>query len=136
LLRLPRGLLLLPRLGNGRPLLSLLGLKLLGPQSRLLLHHQQLLLSLHGLKDGGLLTVLLLTALDLASTTLHLTAPTTTLAPASAAKASLAAGTGLGARAGASTLRRCLVGGAEYDPGGRQGRKTTLPDAHEILAEV
>src|SRR5262249_34911747 len=74
LLSLPPDLLLLPRLGDGRLLLSLLGLELLGPQERLLLHDQQLLLLLHGLKDGGLLAVLLLAALDLAPTALHLTA--------------------------------------------------------------
>jgi hypothetical protein len=128
LLRLPRGLLLLPRLGDGRLLLSLLGLELLGPPDRLLLHHQQLLL-LHGLKDGGLLTVLLLAALTLARTTLHLTA-------APATKTGLATGPELGAGAAASTLRRHLIGGAQYDPGGRQGREQTHPDVHGILAEV
>ena len=142
LLSLPRDLLLLPRLGDGRLLLSLLGLELLGPQERLLLHDQQLLLLLHGLKDGGLLAVLLLAALDLAPTALHLTAAASALASAApAAEARLTAGAELSAgpasaAAAATALRRRLVGGAQYNPGGHQGREQTLPDVHEILAEV
>lgn len=103
--RLGRRLLLLPRLDSGSLLLSLLGLELLRPEDRLLLHHQQLLLLLHGLKDGGLLAVLLLASLGLpalsltaATPTLAAATPASALHPAPAAEAPLAACAELGAR--------------------------------------